>query len=61
MKVICKCTDRDFYKVSTNNGNFYEFINKESEVTNEKDLLFFKNHSGYEVSEIKKKKKEEVD
>lgn len=57
MKVICKNTNRDFYKVSVNSGRFYEFVNKECEVTDIDDLAFFKNHSGYEVSEEKVKKK----
>ena len=57
MKVICKCTDRDFYKVSTASGNFYEFINKECEVTDRVDIEYFSNHEGYEVEEVKKKVK----
>ena len=53
MKVICSNTKRDYYKVSTAKGNFYEFINKECEVTDKDDLAYFSNHKGYKVEKKK--------
>lgn len=55
MKVTNIKTTRDFYKVSTNTGKFYEFIKKECDVEDKDDIEFFSNHPDY-VIEIKGKK-----
>jgi len=46
MRIICN-TDKAFYKVSTNFGRFYEFVNKECDVTNKQDIEYFLSLANY--------------